>query len=181
MKKIKSVKKQKTYDRPSWDELFMYEAYTAATRSSCKNFHTGAIIVKERRIISSGYNGAPPGIENCLQRGCRKEEEGIDFQTKGTGTCRGTHAEMNAMNQIARKDLEGTTMYTVYLPCSSCAKAIAGDKIREVVYSQVYDEPDLLTKEMFAEAGVKLRQFKCLDLEKQFQRMRNIQNQTYSK
>jgi deoxycytidylate deaminase len=71
-------------------------------------------------------------------------------------------------------------MYTVYLPCSSCAKVIAGNEIREVVYSMIYSEPDSLTKEMFAESGIKLRKLE-IDLEKQFQRIRNIKNQAYSK
>jgi dCMP deaminase len=144
--------------RPNWDESFMFSALWAATRSSCLYLQTGAVIVSDKRIIASGYNGAPPGIESCLTRGCRKEREGISFTTKGKGVCRGIHAEINAMSQIARENLKGTTMYSLYLPCSTCAKEIAGTGIIEVVYSLVYEEPDLLTREMFSEGGIRLRQ-----------------------
>src|SRR3989338_1540967 len=94
--------KEKIHIRPNWDEMFMAHAFLAATRSSCIHLNTGCVIVKDHRILSSGYNGAPPGIENCLERGCRKEKFGIEFNKKGTGTCRGAHAEINTLSRIAR-------------------------------------------------------------------------------
>ncbi|MDD5133685.1 MAG: cytidine/deoxycytidylate deaminase family protein [Candidatus Nanoarchaeia archaeon] len=159
--------------RPSWDELFMFQVYVGATRSSCVHLQTGALIVKDKRVIASGYNGAPPGIGNCLDVGCRKDKYKIDFNDKGKGVCRGSHAEINAMSQIARKDLEGTTLYSLYFPCSACAKAIAGNKIGEVVHSKTYQEHDSLTTELFREAGVKLRQLE-IDIEKYFKILRII-------
>jgi len=143
--------------RPDWDEFFMFSALWASARSSCTNLHTGAVLVKDKRVISSGYNGAPPGIKNCLEQGCRKIKEGVAFDDKGKSVCRGVHAEINALNQIARDNLKEAILYTVYFPCSACAKAIVASGIREVVYIKQYSEPDTLTKELFSEAGVVLR------------------------
>jgi len=159
--------------RPSWDEFFMFKALWAATRSSCVHLQTGAVIVKDKRVIATGYNGAPPGIENCLEKGCRKEKYSVDFNDKGKAVCRGIHAEINAMNQIARQDLKGDSLYSLYFPCSACAKAIAGNGLTEVIYSEIYQEPDSLTNEIFEEADVKLREFK-LDVERYFDMIRRI-------
>ena len=159
--------------RPSWDESFMFSALWAAARSSCKYLATGTVIVKDKRIIASGYNGAPPGIENCLERGCRKEEYGVPFNEKGKGVCRGLHAEVNAMSQIARQDIMGTEMYSLYLPCSACAKAIVGNGIAEVIYSKIYEEEDILTREMFKEAKIKLRKLD-LNVEKYCEMIRKV-------
>jgi len=162
-------------ERPSWDEFFMFNTLWTATRSSCLYLQTGAVIVKDKRIIASGYNGAPPGIENCLKVGCRKDREGIEFDDKGKNVCRGLHAEINAMNQISRQNLKGTTMYSLYYPCSSCAKAIVGNGIRELIYSKIYKEPDSLTREVFAEGGIRLRELE-LDIKKYFNMIKNIKN-----
>ena len=170
------VQEKQNFGRPSWDEAFMYSALSAATRSSCLHLKTGAVIVKDKRIIASGYNGAPPGIKNCLKVGCRKEREGIRFDDKGKGVCRGVHAEINAISQIARENLKGTTMYTVFFPCSACAKSIVGNGISEVVYLRYYKEPDSLTMELFTEAGIKLKQFQ-FDIKAQCNRVLHIINQ----
>jgi dCMP deaminase len=163
-------------ERPSWDECFMFHAWWTAARSSCQKLQTGADIVKDKRIIASGYNGAPPGIENCLERGCRKESFGIDFHTKGKGVCRGSHAEENAMDQIAREYLKGTTIYTVVFPCSPCAKKIVGNGIVEVVYCVDYKEDHSYAYEAFAEAKVKVRQMD-IDFDKCFRMMSQIYGQ----
>lgn len=164
---------RKTNLRPSWDEAFMFSALWIAARSSCNHLQAGTVIVKDKRIISSGYNGAPPDIKNCLEVGCRKEKEGVSFEDKDKGVCRGVHAEINAMNQVARENLKGTTLYTLYFPCSACAKAIVSSGIKEIVYSKVYSEPTSLTKELFQEAGIKLRQLN-IDLDKNFSMIREI-------
>ena len=140
------MKRERQRKRPSWDEYFMMSAIFAATRSSCEHLPTGVAIIKDKRIIASGYNGAPPGIENCLKIGCRKDREGIEFDDKGKGVCRGVHAEVNALTQIAREDLKGTTLYSLYFPCSSCAKSIVAASVVEVVYLNIYHESDSLTK-----------------------------------
>ena len=173
---MKKQEKPAIYDRPSWDEYFMDMAYNCATRSSCKHLHTGAVLVKDKRIIGTGYNGASPNIENCLSKGCRKDEVNISFDDKGKSVCRGTHAEMNALGQIGRERASGTTIYSVYFPCSACAKAIVGNDISEVVYSLMYEEADSLTKETFAEAGIKLRHLN-INIEKQNNRRLAIKAQ----
>lgn len=164
-------------ERPSWDEYFMFSAVWAAARSSCKHLQTGAVIVKDKRIIAAGYNGAPPGIINCLERGCRKDREGIPFDDKGKGVCRGIHAELNALSQVSREVLKdaNATLYTVYLPCSSCAKFIVGAGIKEVVYLKIYEESDILTKELFAESGTILRQM-TIEPEKLFNMVKEVLN-----
>lgn len=167
-------------ERPGWDEAFMLAAYEAANRSSCRYIWTGSVLVKDKRIIASGYNGAPTGIRNCLERGCRKDEIGIEFQNRRTGNCRGTHAERNAMDQIARPNLKGASLYTVVFPCSDCAKTIVGNEIREVYYSIMYGESDSLTKELFQEAGVSLKEL-IPNLEKHYLRLKEIDNQRYNK
>ncbi|VVB77615.1 tRNA-specific adenosine deaminase [uncultured archaeon] len=167
-------------DRPSWDEAFMLAAYEAATRSSCLDLKTGAVVVKDNRVRASGYNGAPPGIRNCLEVGCRKKSLGIDFNERCTGNCRGAHAERNAMDQIAREDLKGTTLYTVFFPCSDCAKEIVGNGISEVVYSIIYKEPDSLTTELFSEAKINLREYQP-DIIEQFTRLMRIYNQRHKR
>lgn len=144
-------------ERPSWDEYFMSIALLTATRASCKYIKAGAIIVKDKRIIATGYNGAPPGIENCLSVGCRKNREGISFEQKGTGNCRGEHAERNALLQISRERTINSTIYSVLFPCSNCAKEIVGAGVKEVVYWEIYEEPNSLTRELFNEGEVKLR------------------------
>jgi len=160
-------------ERPSWPESYMFSALWAACRSTCLHLQTGAVIVKDKRIIASGYNGAPPGIKNCLEVGCRKDREHVDFDDKGKGVCRGIHAEINAMSQISRENLKGTTLYSLYYPCSGCAKSIVGNGIDEVFYSKVYKEPDSLTKEVFTEAGVEISLLE-LDTEKCFEMIRGI-------
>jgi len=167
---------RKKSERPSWDEKFMRAAAEAASRSSCLYLPAGAVIVKDKRIIAEGYNGAPPGIKNCLERGCRKDREHVPFKVKGKGVCRGNHAERNASSQVAREALKGTTMYTIRYPCSSCAKEIVGNGIREVVYARGYEEKDSLTEELFREARVRLRHFSIPEkrLAELNERVRNV-------
>ncbi len=167
-------------DRPSWNEIFMQSAYEAATRASCIDLKTGAVIVKDKRVRASGYNGAPSKIENCLERGCRKLELRIELNHKGTGNCRGAHAEVNAMSQLAREDLIGSSLYSVFFPCSDCAKKIVGNGIIEVYYSMIYQEPDSLTNELFQEKGIKLK-YLDLDVPHQFIRLMRIYNQRFKK
>ena len=163
-------------DRPSWDETFMIAAYESATRASCLHLKNGAVIVKDKRVKASGYNGSPSGIESCLVRGCRKDLLQIAQEVKRTGNCRGAHAERNAMDQLARDDLKGAVLYTVMFPCSDCAKEIVGNGIVEVVYSVMYKEPDSLTNELFSEKKIKLRVYHP-EIKKQFIRLMRIYNQ----
>jgi dCMP deaminase len=163
-------------ERHAWSEYYMFNAFWAATRSSCSYLKTGAVIIKDKRIIAIGYNGAPSDIKNCLEVGCRKDKHGIDFNDKGESACRGIHAEKNAMNQISRENLKGTTMYTVFYPCSRCAKEIVGNGFEEIVYSFYYKEPESLTKELFSEKGIKLRKLE-LNVEKDFNMIKFVMEQ----
>ncbi len=161
--------------RFTWDEKHMMAALGAASRCSCLYFHAGAVLVKNKRIIAEGYNGAGEKIKNCLERGCRKEEHGINFETKGTGNCRGVHAEWNALEEIAKKDAQDSTLYTTHYPCSTCAKLIANKGVIKVVYLKTYKEPTSLTQETFEEREVEVQK---LDLD--IERCLNVLRETYS-
>lgn len=163
-------------DRPSWDEYFAFAAVNASTRASCRYLKTGCVVVKNKRIIATGYNGAPSGIKSCLERGCRKDEFKIEFNDKGKGACRGKHAEKNALDEISRQDAEGAKIYTLFYPCSVCAKDIVGKHLMEVVYLKDYEENNTLALELFEEAKIKLRKFD-LDIERYFELVRKVWNQ----
>jgi dCMP deaminase len=144
--------------RPSWDEYFMLSAVIVATRSSCIKFNSGAVIVKDKRIIASGYNGPAPGIPSGFDLGyCRKEKEGVNWENKGSGHCLATHAEANAIIQNHEKNLSGTTMFCLHFPCNECAKLIASSGIKEVVYLKMYKEKVSKSEEIFNLASVKFR------------------------
>ena len=159
--------------RPEWDEFFMMHAYLAATRSSCLYLNTGAAIVKDKRVRSMGYNGAPSGIGNCLELGCRKENFDIEFESKGSGTCRGRHAEENAMSLLPRSEMKDSDIYTLYYPCGSCAKSIVGNDISRVFYSEIYKDNDALTDELFKEKGIEVIKLE-LDLDKIWEFISNL-------
>lgn len=163
--------------RPDWDEYFMFQAFWAATRSSCLKLQTGVVIAKNKRVIATGYNGAPPSIENCLKKGCRKDEIGVDFEKKGTGNCRGTHAEINAIT-YAKQDLNGASLYTVFYPCSDCAKHIIGAGISEVIYFFDYKGEGKLVEELFREGPISLKKFELKDPNYYFNMIKGVLSQT---
>ena len=144
--------------RPTWDDYFMNVALAVASRASCIKIHTGAVITKDNRIVSTGYNGFPPGIKTCFERGrCRKRSLGIDWNVKNTGECFTVHAEVNAIIQANPKDMQGGKLYSVLYPCADCAKNIAGAGIKEVIYLRDYKEKGSPTAKIFRQAGIKLR------------------------
>lgn len=163
------------YERPSWDEYFMAITLLTASRASCQHVKSGAIIVKDKRIIATGYNGAPSGIKNCLELGCRKKRKGIAFGEKNSGACIGEHAERNALLQISQKEANGATMYSVLLPCSDCAKQIVGAGIKKVFYNISYKEPNNLVHEILEEKGIELKKLDC-NLSKIFNLMSKIKD-----
>ncbi|MDR1422086.1 MAG: cytidine/deoxycytidylate deaminase family protein [Coriobacteriales bacterium] len=142
--------------RPSWDQYFMSIAYEVARRTTCTRRAVGAVLVKDRRILATGYNGVPAGIEHCLTRGCLREELGIP-SGQSQELCRGLHAEQNAIIQAAKHGIvvNGSTCYCTTQPCIICAKILINAGIVEIVYEQPY--PDQLTAGMLAEAGVLTR------------------------
>ena len=140
-------------ERPGWDDYFMGFARLASARSSCLRRRVGAVIVRERRIISTGYNGAPAGVSHCGETGCLREKMGVPSGERHE-LCRGLHAEQNAIIQAALHGVstQGGTIYCTHLPCIICAKMLINAGIRDVVIESGY--PDSLTEEMLREAGV---------------------------
>ena len=145
-------------DRPGWKTYFMDITELVAKRSTCLRRAVGALIVKDKRILSTGYNGAPTGIKHCLETGCLRETLKVDSGTRHE-LCRGIHAEQNAIIQAAFHgvSVKGGTLFCVNLPCSICAKMIINAGIEKIYYKSGY--ADSLSKEMLQEAGVEVMQF----------------------
>ena len=144
--------------RPSWDQYFMQLASLAAQRSNCMKRRVGCVLVREKRVVSTGYNGTPRGLKNCGEGGCPRcnEGQGSGF---GLGTCLCLHAEENALLEAGRERIrEGAILYCDTCPCLTCSIKIAQVGISEVVYSQGYSM-DGETADVFKQAGVRLRQF----------------------
>jgi dCMP deaminase len=145
--------------RPNWDEYFMAIAVLTSARSSCRHVRAGSVIVLDKHIIGTGYNGAPPGVkDNCLDAGCRKENLGLSYkESLNTGKCIGIHAEMNALANLSREIHKGATLYTTVFPCPACAKNLLAYGIKRVVYKREYDaEESRLSMNLFKEAGVEV-------------------------
>jgi dCMP deaminase len=145
--------------RPSWDEYFMSIAELAATRSTCLRRQVGAVIVKDKKILATGYNGAPTGLRHCLEIGCLREKLGIPSGERHE-LCRATHAEQNAIVQAALfgVSIKDGVLYSTTQPCILCTKLIINAGIRKIVIKHSY--PDKMSKEMLKEAGVKIQIFK---------------------
>lgn len=153
------MEKKWEHTRFSWDEVLMAEVIITAGRSSCKSIHTGAKIVKNKRIIAGGYNGRAPGFEaSCLEEGCEKEARKIS--NLNALTCLGSHAETNALLQHTAESKEGAIMYTLFSPCYSCAKQIAAAKISEVVFLKKYESEFEPVENYFKRCNIRFRQFK---------------------
>jgi len=147
---------QKAY-RPDWDEYFMNIAKVVAMRSSCMKRKIAAVIVKDKRIISTGYNGTPRGIKNCNEGGCPRCNA-IDASGKDLGECLCSHGEENAIVQAAYHgvSVKTATLYTTFSPCLMCTKMIINAGIAEVVYQANYPFLDLSLK-LLEQAGVTVR------------------------
>jgi len=141
--------------RPSWDEYFLQLARQAATRSTCLRRQVGAVLVREKRILATGYNGAPRGVAHCLDIGCLRDQLGIPSGERHE-LCRAIHAEQNAVIQAAIHGvaIEGATLYCTHHPCILCAKILINCGVCEIHYLEGY--PDDLSREMLAEAGLVL-------------------------
>ncbi len=142
-------------DRPSWDEYFLEMARVTARRATCLRRGVGAILVRDRRILASGYNGAPSGLPHCEEVGCRRAELGIPSGERQE-LCRALHAEQNAIIQAALHGVNtrDSVLYCTTQPCAICAKMLINAGIVRVVYEGDY--PDELALEMLAQAGVEL-------------------------
>ncbi|MDD5472690.1 MAG: cytidine/deoxycytidylate deaminase family protein [Candidatus Methanoperedens sp.] len=144
--------------RPTIDEYFMEIAAIVAKRSTCLRNQVGAVIVKDKRILSTGYNGAPRNLEHCLDIGCVRQQNNIASGTRHE-LCRAVHAEQNAIIQAALHGVstENATVYCTHQPCILCAKILINARVEKVVFGTVY--PDTEALDFFEKAGVKVEQF----------------------
>ncbi len=143
-------------DRPDWDQYFMQMAEFAATRTTCLRRAVGAVIVKDRRVLATGYNGAPQGLTHCEELGCLRQQLNVPSGQRHE-LCRALHAEQNAIITAARYgvNIDGATIYVNTQPCVVCAKMLINAGITEIVYKNPY--PDELSMSMLGESGIKLR------------------------
>ncbi|MBO4992056.1 MAG: cytidine/deoxycytidylate deaminase family protein [Firmicutes bacterium] len=142
-------------NRPNWDEYFMEMAELARTRTTCLRRGVGAVIVKDNRVMATGYNGAPSGVRHCEETGCLRQKLNVP-SGKCHELCRGLHAEQNAIIQAARhgQNIAGGTLYCTNQPCVICAKMIINAGIRRIVIKEGYS--DELAVEMLNEAGLEI-------------------------
>lgn len=144
--------------RPSWDEYFLEITEVVAKRSTCLRRQIGALIVKDKQILSTGYNGAPSGLLHCAVNGCLREKLNIPSGQRAE-LCRAVHAEQNALIQAARHgvSIEAGTLYSTTQPCVLCTKLAINAGINRIVYIGEY--PDKMSLEMLEEAGIELVKF----------------------
>lgn len=144
-------------NRPTWEEYFMDITRLVAKRSTCLRRQVGAVLVMDKRILATGYNGAPSGLAHCLEVGCLREKNQVPSGERHE-LCRGLHGEQNAIIQAAFHGIriQGATLYCTNLPCVICTKMIINAGIKEIVYDSGY--ADDLAREMLAEAHVPVRQ-----------------------
>lgn len=142
--------------RPSWDEYFMGMAKLTSQRSTCLRRKVGAVIVKDKHIVATGYNGAPRGLSHCAELGgCLREQLKVPSGQRHE-LCRALHAEQNAIIQAATlgQSIEGASIYITHQPCSICSKMIINAGIERIVVDEGY--PDELATKLLAEAGIKV-------------------------
>lgn len=141
--------------RPDWDTYFMEMASLASRRSSCLRRAVGAVLVRDKRLLATGYNGVPSGVTHCEMTGCLREKLQVPSGERHE-LCRGLHAEQNAIIQAALHGVstKGAVLYCTTLPCIICAKMLINAGVRKVYYLDGYS--DSLTGEMLAEVGLEL-------------------------
>jgi len=141
--------------RPDIDEYFLKVAAVVAERSTCHRHHIGAVAVKDKHILATGYNGAPSGFKDCLELGCLRDELGIPSGERHE-ICRAIHAEQNVIIQAALHgvSLEGSTIYATHTPCVLCAKMLTNAKIKRFVSFGKYSDDTFI--QLFKEAGIEL-------------------------
>ena len=145
----------KRLTRPDSDDYFLKIASVVAERSTCRRHHVGAVAVKDKHILATGYNGAPSGFKDCLELGCLRDELNIPSGTRQE-ICRGIHAEQNVIIQASLHgvSLEGSTIYATHTPCNQCAKMLVNAKIARYVSFGRYDDNSFI--DLFREAGIEL-------------------------
>jgi len=141
--------------RPDSDEYFLKIASVVAERSTCRRHHIGAVAVKDKHILATGYNGAPSGFKDCLELGCLRDEMNIPSGTRQE-ICRGIHAEQNVIIQATLHgvSLEGSTIYATHTPCVLCSKMLVNARIKRYVSFGKYDDNAFV--DLFKEAGIEI-------------------------
>ena len=141
--------------RPNWHEYFMAIAELVAKRSTCMRWHVGAVLVKDKRALATGYNGVPRGIVHCEKVGCLREKLKV-ARGERHELCRSLHAEQNAIIQapLHGVSIEGSEIYSTVFPCVVCAKMIVNAGVRRVIY--LGDYPDKLSRQMLDEAEIEV-------------------------
>ena len=145
-------------NRPDNDTYFMEMAQLISTRSTCVRRQVGAVVVKDKRVLTTGYNGSPKGTMHCEELGCIRDQQNIPSGTRHE-LCRGVHAEQNAVIQAAYFgiSIDGATIYTTTYPCSMCSKILINAGIKEVVYADSYT--DDLSRMLFDETKIIVRKY----------------------
>jgi dCMP deaminase len=140
-------------NRPTWDEYYLKIACEVAQRATCLRRKVGAVLVRDKRLLTTGYNGAPRGVAHCEELGCMRDKLGIPSGQRHE-LCRGLHAEMNALVQAAIHgvSVDGSTLYCTNSPCSLCAKMLINSGVTRIVVFEGY--PDELAAQLLAEAGI---------------------------
>ncbi len=154
------TRKKTTRLRPSWDDYFLEVANLVSKRATCLRRKVGAVLVKDKRILATGYNGAPSGLRDCLEIGsCPREKLKIPSGQRHE-LCRGLHAEQNVIIQAALHgaSAKGSVLYLTNQPCIICAKMLINAGIKEVIIAGEY--PDKMAMDFLNEAGIKLRKYK---------------------
>ncbi len=149
------MKEKKSLSRPDVDEYFLKVASVVAERSTCRRHHIGAVAVKDKHILSTGYNGAPSGLKDCLELGCLRDEMNIPSGERHE-ICRGIHAEQNVIIQAALHgvSLEGSTIYCTHTPCVLCAKMLVNARIKRFVSFGKYNDDTFV--DLFRQAGIEV-------------------------
>lgn len=145
--------------RPSIDEYFMEMAHLASKRSTCIRHNVGCVVVKDKKVLATGYNGAPKGLKHCEDAGCVRTKLNVPHGERHE-LCRGLHAEQNAIIQAAvfGVSVKCSVFYSTHYPCSICAKMLINADIKEIVYDKDYE--DDLAKQILSESNIKVRKFK---------------------
>ncbi len=146
-------------ERPDWDDYFLLLAKLVSVRSTCLRRKVGAVLVKDKRIIATGYNGAPAGLKHADEVGCLRQKLNVPSGQRHE-LCRGLHAEQNAIIQAALYGVstKGSKLYSTHCPCSICLKMLINAGVEEIIYIEGY--PDELARQLLREAKIKVRQKK---------------------
>ncbi len=141
--------------RPDTDQYFLKVASVVAERATCRRHHVGAVAVKDKHILTTGYNGAPSGLKDCLELGCLRDEMNIPSGERHE-ICRGIHAEQNVIIQAALHgvSLEDSTIYATHTPCVLCAKMLVNAKIKRFISFGKYNDKEFI--DLFREAGIEI-------------------------